>query len=97
MQAQWDFSCAQHPDPMDCPDLLVTYVPKFNEHGLPVRSGENASASSYVQIDYCPWCGVHLHESKRDEWFDELEQRGLGLGDELPPEFTDRRWWAERS
>ena len=79
MQAQWD-SCAQHPDPMDCPDLLVTYVPKFSERGIPVRNGENGSASSYSQIEYCPSCGARLPGERRDVWFDELERRGLDLG-----------------
>jgi len=66
MQGEWDFSCDQHPDPMDCPDLVVFYNPKFDEHGIPIRDGENGSAGSYVRIAYCPWCGARLPESTRE-------------------------------
>jgi len=55
---QW--ACDIHDDPMDCPDALVVYRPKSREYGIPVRDGLNASASSAVQIRFCPWCGAEL-------------------------------------
>lgn len=46
--------CAEHPNPFDCPDVLVM---KFGgEYGLPVRDG----GTSYIRIDNCPWCGKAL-------------------------------------
>ena len=72
------------------------YVPKFDERGLPIRNRPRGVASSYVAIEYCPWCGAHLAESKRDAWFDELERRGLEPDDDLPAELLGDRWWGER-
>ena len=44
--------------------------------------------SSHVVIQFCPWCGEHLPESKRARWLEELEKRGLHpLEDPVPPEF----------
>lgn len=84
--------CEQHPNRYDCPDALVDYVEKFDEYGLIVHDG----GSSYVVIDYCPWCGAKLPESKRDEWFDRLEAMGLDPGiddEEIPPEYQSGAWW----
>jgi hypothetical protein len=66
------------------------YLPKFDEHGLIVHDG----GSSMVTIDYCPWCGTRLPESKRDRWFDELERRGIDpLEGEIPDAFKTDEWW----
>lgn len=43
-------------------DKLVYYSSKFNEYGLPIYDGENGSASSYVIIQYCPWCGKNYQK-----------------------------------
>ncbi|MBP2097330.1 DUF6980 family protein [Enterococcus rivorum] len=32
---------------------------------------------SYILIDHCPFCGKILPESKRNQWFNELEELGL--------------------
>lgn len=54
----------------------IRYVPKFREYGLEV------TGSSAIQgIEYCPWCGVELPASLRDEYFDRLEAMGLEPGD----------------
>ena len=58
------------------PDLLVRYVEKNNDYGLPYRSGKDyvkyvKKIDEYgeryshkklkmVQIIYCPWCGTEL-------------------------------------
>jgi hypothetical protein len=39
---------------------------KFNEYGIPIPDG----GTSRLNIQFCPWCGVCLPNSKRDEWFD---------------------------
>ena len=54
-------TCDQHPDPHDCPDILVTYDPRFDEYSIPIRD----SGTSGSRIRFCPWCGVRLPESKR--------------------------------
>ena len=73
--------CPVHPNPLDCPDNVVIYVPRFDEFGLPVRDGENASAHSYITITRCPWYGAKLPESTRNRYFEEIEKRGADLGE----------------
>lgn len=48
--------CEQHPDPQDCPDVLVRRLPGSGLYGLPIRDG----GSSVSVIRYCPWCGTAL-------------------------------------
>lgn len=50
-------TCSIHPDPMDCPDVLVLWCPTRGP-GIPVRDG----GSAICIIDYCPWCGTKLKE-----------------------------------
>jgi hypothetical protein len=59
-------------DPYDYPDQVIVYSDKFDEYGLIIRDG---GTSSY-EINFCPFCGSKLPESKRDRWFDELEKLG---------------------
>jgi len=74
------------------PDVLVAYLSKFDEHGLVVHDG----GSSIVQIHFCPWCGTRLPESRRDQWFEELEKRGIDpLSDHVPPEFQSEAWYRK--
>ena len=42
--------CDTHPDPFDCPDVLVIKLPKNKGYGLPVRDG----GSSFFMIQFCP-------------------------------------------
>jgi hypothetical protein len=86
-------TCDEHPDPWDCPDALVTYSPVFDEYGLIVHDG----GSSAISIAFCPWCGVALPESKRDRWFDEVEELGHdGDSDDLPAKYRSDAWWRDR-
>ena len=70
-------SCPQHPDEFDCPDNLVYYSRKFDEYGLIVHDG----GTSYILIEYCPWCVTKLPTSKRDLYFDDLEKASLQKDD----------------
>jgi hypothetical protein len=87
MEDALDFSCAQHADPFECPDSLVTYNEVFDEFGLIVHDG----GPSYVLIGFCPWCGTKLPESQRDRWFDETEAKGF-TDETLPPEYRTGAW-----
>lgn len=51
--------CDLHSSPHDCPDVLII---RSDQHGvgLPVRDG----GSSFVTIDFCPWCGTRLPEEE---------------------------------
>lgn len=90
MEAQVTHACGQC-EPGTCPDQLVVYRPRFREYGMPVR--DSPTPSSYVVIQWCPWCGTRLPESVRHEWFDELERRGLDpVDDEIPADMTTDEW-----
>jgi hypothetical protein len=96
MRVECERVCDQHPDRFDrfdCPDCLVGYSPKFREYGLLVHNG----GSCKCHIRFCPWCGARLPESLRDEWFAEMERRGIDPWEgEIPTEFQSAAWWAER-
>lgn len=61
--------CAEMASVFEGEDKILEYVPKFNEYGINVKDG----GTSHVEIRFCPWCGERLPNSKRDEWFNELE------------------------
>lgn len=91
MNSRVNVRCAQHDGPLACPDVLISFVAKFQEYGLIIHDGGTAS----ITIDFCPWCGERLPESRRDRWFDELERQGIDpQADEVPAEFQDDRWLA---
>ena len=74
------------------PDALIAYLPKFDEYGLVVHDG----GSSMVQIQFCPWCGTRLPESRRDQWFETLQNRGVDpMSDPVPPEFQSDAWYRK--
>lgn len=49
-------TCAQHPNPFECPDHLVHFDPPTRTYGLIVHDGGTSS----VTIAHCPWCGALL-------------------------------------
>jgi hypothetical protein len=74
------------------PDVLIQYEPKFDEYGIIVHDG----GESCVGIQFCPWCGTRLPESKRDLWFDTLERLGLDpLYSDIPIEYQSEEWWTK--
>jgi hypothetical protein len=94
MREELDKNCQTSSDTLQCPDVLVRYVPKYDEYGLIVHDG----GSSMIRISFCPWCGARFAPSKRDRWFDELERRGIDpQSDTVPSEFLTESWWAELS
>ena len=55
--------CEEHETVFDCPDALIYYSEGTGEYGLIIHDGVTA----YQRIDYCPWCGIKLPPSKRDD------------------------------
>ena len=51
-----NYVCDQHPNPFECPDNLVTFNESEHTYGLIVHDG----GSSYISIEFCPWCGTTL-------------------------------------
>jgi hypothetical protein len=70
----------------------LEYLPKYREYGLLVAGG-----SAVQIIEHCPWCGLSLPPSLRDEFFDRLDAMGLAPGDaEVPADFASDAWWKGR-
>lgn len=61
MKTQIDFVCEEHESPFDCADNLIYFSKKFDEYGLIIHDG----GSSFIKIDFCPFCGKNLPKSKR--------------------------------
>ena len=74
-----------------CPDAVIRYIEKFDEYGLLVNDG----GSSIITIQFCPWCGKTLPESKRDLWFEKLENLGLDSPFEqnIPEAYKTNAWY----
>lgn len=91
MESAINLSCELHGDIYSCPDVLISYTPKFDEYGLIIHDVGSAS----IAIIFCPWCGTKLPESKRNLWFDELEKLGFDEPDEqkIPNEYTSDAWY----
>ena len=72
---------------------IIDWIASWNEYRIPMPHEGYASAL----IRHCPWCGVRLPASRRDEWYRTLW--GLGYDDpgeqELPPEHESDHWWRE--
>ena len=84
-------NCDEHSDMYACPDVLIAYSEVFDEYGLIIHDG----GCSSMNIFYCPFCGAKLPESKRDLWFDTLENMGFDDPSEqnIPEEFKSDEWY----
>jgi hypothetical protein len=74
------------------PFLPLNYNSRFDEYSI-ARIG-----SSVQVILFCPFCGGELPQSRRDQFFDELEAAKIDfdLGDDeskLPYRFKQDLWW----
>ena len=52
--------CEMHSEPFDCPDHIVFRNKKF-DYGIIIHDG----GSSYIKINYCPWCGKRLSKKSK--------------------------------
>ncbi|MBM4026788.1 MAG: hypothetical protein FJ280_15490 [Planctomycetes bacterium] len=93
MRDQVEHKCGQCEDSFACPDALIYYDLKFDEYGIIVHDG----GESYVTIDFCPFCGSKLPQSKRDLWFERLEALGIDPWDPdaRPAEFQTDEWYRQ--
>ena len=56
MKENSEFTCKTCKDAFECPDTLIYHDKKNNDVGIIIHDG----GSSYIQINYCPWCGKEL-------------------------------------
>jgi hypothetical protein len=72
------------------PDVPLVYNDKLREYSILIQDG----GSSVAVIEFCPFCGVKLPGSLRDEWFDRLDQLSLEPDSpELPLDMRSGAWW----
>ena len=78
---------------LECSDAIIHYDNKFNEYGIMIHDG----GTSHIIIKFCPWCGRKLPESKRDLWFQTLENMGYKNFDtnKIPKKFRTDEWYTE--
>ncbi len=93
MGRQLRHECEQHPNLRDCPDVVVVYYPHVDEFGMPIRDG----GASSLGMQFCPWCGKKLPDSKRDLWCDTLNSMGYDspISDDIPAEYRTDAWWRD--
>lgn len=81
--------CEQHPDREDCPDLIIDYIAKFDEFQL-------MKSDVRLTILFCPWCGIKLPQSRRDQWFDAMDALGIDpwqSPDAVPEPYRSDAWF----
>ncbi|TQS40395.1 DUF6980 family protein [Cryptosporangium phraense] len=74
-------TCDQHPSPWDCAHHVVVRLDD-GRYGLPVRTGPDGSASSWIEIWHCPWCGAALPGHRTHPAPDDGADRGKALTNE---------------
>ncbi len=75
-------------------DTPIFYNEKFDEYGLKIDDGAYVS----IGIKFCPWCGEKLADSKRDQWFEEIEKLGIDpWEDEIPEKYLSDNWYRNHA
>ncbi|TRW89323.1 hypothetical protein [Flavobacterium sp. GT3R68] len=75
-------------------DASIFHNEKFDEYGVKIWDG----GTSCILIDFCPWCGEKLPNSKRDQWFDEIEKLGIDpWNGEIPEKYQTDKWYRENA
>ena len=93
MDISVNYMCDNGHEKWECADSLISYDEIFDEYGLIIHDG----GASMILINYCPWCGKKLPESKRDKWFNELEKIGFlePTEEDIPPEYRSCDWYKK--
>lgn len=83
--------CDIHLDDFECPDCIIHYTEKFDEYGIIIHDG----GQSVITIQFCPFCGAKLPDSKRELWFSELEKIGITDSDDprIPSRYFTKEWF----
>jgi hypothetical protein len=70
----------------------VIYIEKFRESGIPVPD----RGTSYLVIDFCPWCGCRLPLPLSDKWIDAMDKMGVPPPyDKVPEKYETDAWWKD--
>lgn len=72
---------------------VLDWYRSWNEYRIPMTYDGHTS----TLIDFCPWCGSKLPESRQKLWYETLYS--LGFGDpgeqDIPEEFNTDEWWRK--
>ena len=60
MRAHLNWACSDHRSALECPDALIGRFGATGRYGLYIHDG----GSSFLEIDFCPWCGAPLAAQK---------------------------------
>ena len=69
-------------------DRPVVYDSVFDEHRMV------GAAATSPPLSHCPWCDHAFGPSRRDAWFQRLDQLGLTPDHDLPADLLSGDWWA---
>lgn len=90
--------CALMADFIDDKRIPIDYTPSLREYYIPL-----VRKTAKQLMFYCPWCGVKLPTSLRDEWFDILRNEysiddlcDTKNEDSFLQEFKSDIWWKKR-
>jgi hypothetical protein len=74
--------------------IHLYYSQKIREYGINILDG----GTSIQCIYYCPWCGIKLPESLRDEWFETLDNMGFDdpRDQDIPKDYKSDAWWRKK-
>lgn len=73
----------------------IVFIPEFREYGVPICDG----GSSFLEMQFCPWCGKKLPGSLREEYFSILDEMGINYPcppEDLPENMRSGKWWQEK-
>ena len=87
--------CKEMVENLADPTVPLGYNNVFDEYYL-IRSG----GESWQLIYFCPFCGERLPQSRRDQFFDEIDRLGINyeLGEDmnkLPTRYRTDEWWRD--
>ncbi len=75
----------------------ITYNKVFDEYSIRILE----DSVSVMLLNYCPWCGKRLPNSKREKWVEHLEKIGIEnpllQNANIPNKFKSDDWWKNFS
>lgn len=75
------------------PCRVLNWIASWNQYLIPVAHDGYSS----IVIEFCPWCGRKLPESKEKLWYQTLHSLGFmdPGNEEIPEKFNSDEWWRE--
>jgi hypothetical protein len=92
MKIHANFTCDEHLNKYECPDAIIEYIEVFDEYGIIIHNSDGV----IQEIKYCPFCGIKLPNSKRQEWVEKLNALGYEspfFDEKIPDEYKTSSWY----